>query len=470
MVGARTLEARAVARTALSPLAKFLWKINREPRRPRRGYPCRGGHDSPHGASLDQRTRDLAARPLFRSYASLARQPVLTRGIDSAELVKATPLRQRYVVRRVLIVVAAAAYVGTAWADSIIHVDCPQLGKERAAAFEARVRADLAVRGEQGSLTLHCERNASMVWRREGTTTARSAHLADEPPTVESLFEAYTRLVSSPVTPAPGTPTDTDGPSSTEEDGDGDGGPVSTPTAPEQGNTDATQKVNNDATNATPPGSSSAPEPGEAEQPTQSRSADAPPTGTSDTPPPDNQSDEPHDSFPSWGLGIGPSASLWQNDLALGLALGGWSSFTEGIGAQLDLFGAQSLSSPQGVSTRLLEGSLSLRWAPTPQIGVILGLGGALAEVRASDNLRLAEDVPNDCGLAGNGGWCPLIAAHVGAWWSPFGVDDWHPEVGAQLAWSRRSIAIDFEGRDGPISVLPSLRSSVIVRIAWSAR
>jgi hypothetical protein len=158
---------------------------------------------------------------------------------------------------------------------------------------------------------------------------------------------------------------------------------------------------------------------------------------------------------------------LWDARLALGISVAGRWLFADKLGVEAELSGAQSLNATSNVSTRLVEGALAARFVPLSHTAVTLGLRAGLAEVRASGDLQLVDSAANDCGLEGNGGWCPLSSAEIGLWWSPEWIG-WHPEIGATLAWSRRSIAVLVDDSGEPVSSVPNLRPSVIVRLAWS--
>jgi hypothetical protein len=84
-----------------------------------------------------------------------------------------------------------------------IEVLCPALAPETAAAFEARSRADLLVRGEHGILRLDCSPAAQLRWTPENGA-ARSAAVSDL--SSDGLLETLQLLLTAPKPLPPSAP------------------------------------------------------------------------------------------------------------------------------------------------------------------------------------------------------------------------------------------------------------------------
>ncbi len=100
-----------------------------------------------------------------------------------------------------------ACLVGTTHAAEIaVEIDCPDWERERAAEFEARARAELAVQSLQGALTLNCGKQVRLTWT--DASGERQESLAPDAEN-ELLLEALNRLLrASPSSPVAAPPED----------------------------------------------------------------------------------------------------------------------------------------------------------------------------------------------------------------------------------------------------------------------
>lgn len=80
-----------------------------------------------------------------------------------------------------------------------VRIDCPALSRERAAAFDARARAELLVRGEQGLLTLDCSESPSLIWSTDGGTVSQGVRGLS----TETMLEDLNRLLDDAALEAP---------------------------------------------------------------------------------------------------------------------------------------------------------------------------------------------------------------------------------------------------------------------------
>lgn len=334
------------------------------------------------------------------------------------------------------------AQLSTPPTQETVHFDlqCSALESESAAAFEARIRAELAVRGLTGSVRLLCAERVELEWHPSRAPRTRAVVPRGEL-TVERLLETFADLVESSTPPESQPAGET---------------PVRDPDearAPEE----------------------SEPQPPDEPPPEKSpeRPEVAPPsdeaTPTTPAPVPSAEPNGSPQRHPNATVFAGGALGSWSGNPSLGLQLGAAIQVAGPLSIELEAAAAQAIPSPNEYEVRVFQGLLGARWTAWRGlwIGADVLLGGAQIQAPSGWELTAESATADDCALDGKGGICALLGARaLGAW--SFGRGRWRPELGIALEWSRavRGLA---EAPDGSTRVLslPALRPSVILRFAW---
>ncbi len=361
----------------------------------------------------------------------------------------ALPLVRAFVGLLLVLSVAVDAAAQTAQ----VSLTCNEIPRETLDAFEARARAELAVRQTAGRLTLSCDpgTHALLTWTSvDGPTVQRQVALSAV--SSDALLEVFIEVLAgtpAATAPPPETPTSDEASTSephdpqTKEPGDVEAGPAPLP--------------DDTVTQVKPPPPPDAAAQASANQPKQ----------TQETPEDVGPVIVAEPQSVRWS--VGAAASSWGSQLALGAELNAIVPLTGHIALTTNAGLMQGAFGTEGFTTRNYGAAAGVRSKLFGALSATLALGGGATQVQAPANYFLTRG--QDAALCNvdvgdNGGLCGFLGGLAELSYS-IGSGSWRPEIAAQLAWARSiSARADTEESGATRTVeVPSLRPGVVLRL-----
>lgn len=346
----------------------------------------------------------------------------------------------------VILFLTTTAVAQTVQFDSI----CPGFEPELIAAFEARARAELAVRQLSGSVELHCAEAITIEWV-PADAAARRVTVEREAVTSDSLFERFNTLLwvlASPESPPPEEPETTPPPPAESSP------PVPSPPVPSPSASAERPKA--------PPPSVEAPVARDPAAPRPARSA------ALDELQPSSWSNP---QAPPARVAVGAAATLWDSAPAWGVQVAGALPLAGSWSAVADIQLTQALPAPEAFSARQLQAHLGVGYTLGEGLMVQTSLLVGAVAIQAPAGFTLvsgADESFCDLDAGDDGGLCGTLGARA-ALYAELASGSFRPELGLALEWSPRSIRAVAREPDGEPRELqiPSLRPTVVLRVAW---
>ncbi len=338
-----------------------------------------------------------------------------------------------------------------------VSLACDEIPRETLDAFEARARAELAVRQTAGRLTLSCDpgTHVLLTWASvDGPAVQREIALSSV--SSDALLEVFIEVLAgtpAATAPPPETPT-SDEASATE--------PHDPQTKePDEGEATPAPLPDDAVTQAKPPPSPDATVQASAKQAKQNEeSSPATPEDVGPATVVEPQSVR-------WS--VGAAASSWGSQLALGAELNAIVPLTGHIALTTNAALMQGAFGTEGFTTRNYGAAAGVRSKLLGGLSATLALGGGATQVQAPANYFLTRG--QDAALCNvdvgdNGGLCGFVGGLAELSYS-IGSGSWRPEIAAQLAWARSiSARADTEESGATRTVeVPSLRPGVVLRL-----
>lgn len=340
-----------------------------------------------------------------------------------------------------------------------VQILCAQWDANSAAAFEARARAELGVRGVTGSLKVQCSAGLELELRLEGRAPLR-ARRAARAPNVDDALELLDDLLPTlpadkapssdgapaagtptPVNPAPATPAAT--------------GPEPTNSAPE----DAAPASSNATTPALQTPALQTP----------AASANANTSSTTSAPRVTDRSAVRFGARSAWAAHLNAGAGVWGSTPTLAVTLGGVAALVGRWGLALDGTGLVTLNTPASYSTQAAGAALGLRFALTDTWSLEAGAGLGVTRVYTDDEqLRLTLGGPG-CSDEARGAQCWGLAGKLGSSWT-LTTGQLRPRLSLEVAWTQRPIRITQDADPADAFSLPWIRPSVLIGVEWRDR
>lgn len=356
--------------------------------------------------------------------------------------------------------VVAGPRLGVAAPALDVHVECRALHPDSRAAFEARTRAELAVRDLDGSVALTCGSEAKLLWT-PSAGASRSIELPmqglDEHVLMEALAELLgERPASSPTTDVPVV----DAPDEPADEPPGVAPPAAS-TVPD----DAATAPTPEASDTTPAGEEAGAPPAIPAAPHEQPSAASPAQEEHVHP---AQATEPTEPGPRWSVRAGLPTSMLADDVALGVQLGASIHLRPRLALLAEASAQQVVTPIEDYTLRLAEFRAGAALDLMAEISVYASVGAGLVLVEAPAGRALTPN-GGPCQFAGRSGSCGFIGGTVGAQWQ-IGSGPLRPQLAAQIDWNHRELPIDETRPSGTTSRtanVPHVRPAVIFRIAW---
>lgn len=372
---------------------------------------------------------------------------------------------------------APAVGAGSPAPQSAIDVQilCAQWDANSAAAFEARARAELAVRGVSGSLKIQCSAGLQLELRLDGSAPLR-AQSASRAPKVEDALELLDELlptlpadgrtapssdhVPTPTTRAPVNPVPAD--SHPKEPAPANSDPTTQKPAvqPPAASSNAGLPAPNERPSSAPEHRKSSPR----------RAAPAPstPSATSNPPVTDGSAAR-FVTQSAWAAQLSAGAGVWGKSPTLGVTLAGVAALVGRWGLVLEGTGLVTLNTPSSYSTQAAGVALGLRYGLTDAWSLEASAGLGVTRVYTDDEqLRLTLGGPG-CTDEARGAQCWGLAGKLGSSWT-LTTGQLRPRLGLEVAWTQRPIRITQDADPADAFSLPWIRPSVLIGVEWRDR
>ncbi len=360
--------------------------------------------------------------------------------LGRASLVEHPTIVQRlqFVRATIVLILVLGTAIDAFAQQATVHVDCQALEQETVDAFEARARAELAVRQADGQLDLRCidTNDVQLSWAVAGHPL-HAQSVPQKGVSADTLFEVFLQLLG----PADATPT----------------------TQPERENTppkEATTSADQPLLSEQPPPPASAPEEAPAlKKPTVEGDPPQPTVVPGGIP------------SPSIRWSVGAVGAWWGEQVALGAELSTAIRVLPAAALSASAALLQAVVGVEEFTTRNFFGTAGIRFQPARGLGLSLALLGGGTQIQAPENYRLIQGGEEPwCNLAtgDGGGVCGFVGAQ-GEIAYEIGSGAWRPEIAAQVQWGRQFRAhADSEmlGETRSISI-PSVRPGVVLRLVW---
>lgn len=317
-----------------------------------------------------------------------------------------------------------------------LRVDCPELAAEQAAAFEARMRAELQLRQLQGSVALSCTGQKQLEWQEHGADRARRVTWTGTTPlTSDELLSRFATLLVPETQSVVGEPS------------------AETEPAPH-----GAQPAIETAVPRTIPPKPLAPRSASASTPSKPEASKDSAAGRAATQPA---------ATVSLGqrLTANVTTASWSGRPSLGAELGAGIEVARTLWLIASGRFEGALSAPDGHRLSVFSARFGTEWEFAPGWATALDSGVNLDRVSSQQSEPLAAELEAGCARESSAVHCWTFSARseLSRSWK---LGAWSPHIGLELAWSVARLRVASTG-SGQTVTLPWWRPGLILGVDW---